>query len=248
MNIEDRDDSEIPEDPQFNKRDDIPEDLDLDRSTDDKPADEEEPGRIIDEVPETENITEADVPDPSKDEVEAQALEANSRYWDLQDLVFAGRLSRTEDFLPGREVRLHTPDQGEIIWIGKRLDQEFGKLDPRIGVSSSYDDGIKLITLSVVVDDIDGEPVFSPASDIENPLNPNLSFADRELAIERKSMAVRKQWQYYYSWTVSRMYEVYRELLQEQEEALKLLPFYSRAGALQISARKSTITLSIIPG
>ena len=204
--------------------------LDPEKKSEEPPSDSSEESRHFDEVPEVENLSQEDTPDPSKDTVNDEALQANSRYWSVQDLAYAGRLEKTTEFLPGRTVRLHTPDIGELIWIGKRLDLEFGKIDPRVGISSSYDEGIKLITLAVVVNDIDGEPVYSPTSDIENPLNPNLSAIDREVAIERKHNAIRRKWQTWYPFVIGCIFDVYRELLIEQEEAQKLLPFYSAAG------------------
>jgi hypothetical protein len=196
------------------------------------PSEEDRPPRQISEVPSPENITPEDVPDPYKgDEVDEEALKANEKYHLLDELIYAGRLSKHAEFLPGRFVRLHTPDTGEVIAYGKIMDEEFGKLTPAAGISASYDDGIKEVMLSIVIDDLDNTAVFTPASDFENPMNPALNRGDRQLAIMRKSDAVRgSKLQFYVPWVQDCIYHVYRELLAEQEAALRLLPFYSRAG------------------
>jgi hypothetical protein len=232
--------------------DDRPEDEKVDRGNFDPPEepmpgneidgqsdsseDQEEP-RHFDEVPEAKNLRPEDIPDPTRgDTVEKDALQANAVYFDTSDLAMAGRLAGTYEFLPGRMVRFHTPDDGEVIWIGKAMDREFGKLTPQVGVSSSYDNGVQLITLSIVVDYIDSEPVYEALSDFEDPQNSLLSWADRERALERKSNVVRNAWQYHNSWVHDRMYQCYRHLLERQREALLILPFFSAAGVKSLDS------------
>lgn len=193
----------------------------------------EDPGRIFEEVPEPEEIkTPDDLPRYGKDDVTDEALVADlQRYWDTQELVYAGRITVTELFLPGRKVTMHTLDQGEIDWVGKQMDLEYGKLSPQVGVSSSYNEGVRLLTLSVAVQEIDGVSVYEPEGGLFDPLNPDLSFDQRKIAIERKSNAVRNEWQFWNAWVVRRMFDqVYRPLMVRAERGLSMLPFYSPTG------------------
>lgn len=207
---------------------------------DDQDKKKVEPPKVYHDIPDTDEMERDDIPDPLKDIVTDEALEANRRYHETQELAYAGRLNKTIEYLPGRTVRFHTPDQGERIFIGKAIDQEFGRLDPRVGISASYDDGVKLITLSVVVDELDAELVYAPAKPIEDPMNAQLSYADRQLAIQKKCNVVRKTWQYWYDAGIENIWREYRALLQLQREAAMLLPFYSPTGERQEDFRTTS--------
>ncbi len=191
---------------------------------------EESPSKVIDKIPEPEDIKSEDVPNPHKDEVPDEVLLANEKYWSTKNLALAGRLQESFEFLPGRSVELHTLDQAETIFVGKQVDTEFGRLDPRVGVSSAYDDGHRLITLSIAAIRLDGEEVYTPTSDLEDPMNADLSYHNRQLALAKKSAIVRRKWSTFNPQVIAIMFMKYQELVQMKREAISILPFYSLTG------------------
>ncbi len=202
------------------------------------PETEEErevPPRTIDEIPEDPSDEEPQ-PRPGIDTVTDRALKMHTRYHQTQELIWAGRsdnvsfYGNTQEFLPGRTIRYHNPDAGEWDAIGRIVDEEYGRLDPRVGVSASFTQGLRIVTLSVVVDEIDGDPVFSHLSAKENPSNPDLSVIERYDALKKKSRVVRRSWQYHNPYVFDRIWSLYEEFLNDHKEAMYLLPFYSATG------------------
>lgn len=183
------------------------------------------------EPPEEEEQVQEEV-DPLQelDDDEEKALLDNRHYWDTKDLAFAGRLNETYEFMPGRHVTLHTLDAGEQIYIGKVLDREFGKVSFADGIGSSYDIGLKIITLSLAIDYIDGEKVYEPMEEKEDVYSDELSISQREKALDKKSRLMRRKMQTWMPWVTDKVYGKYLELLERQEAALKLLPFFSDRG------------------
>lgn len=163
---------------------------------------------------------------------ESKALTDNQHYWESRNLAFAGKLSDTQEFLPGNKVTVHTLDTAEQIYIGKVMDEEFGKITQFSGLPSSYDIGLKCLTLSLAIDKLNGEYMYSPVSAKEDAYNSDLSYHDRELALAKKSRAIRDVLHTWYPNTINEIYKCYRSLLERQDEAQKLLPFYSVTGQL----------------
>lgn len=174
-------------------------------------------------------------------EEEAKALRDNAAYWESRELAFAGRLADTFEFLPGRRVSIHTLDAGEQIFLGKVLDGEFGKIGAIAGMPTelpnSYQIGVQIITLSLAIDQLDGEPVYVPLNDKEDVYNDELSVNEREAALAKKSLLVRRKMQTWFPPVIKLAYRKYLDLGERQDAAVELLPFYSATGQLLPNSR-----------
>ncbi len=169
----------------------------------------------------------ADAPLTSEED---QALRDNKAYWNTKELGFAGKIKDQFEFLPGHVAELHTLDSAEELLLGKILDREFGKVN-QIVQGSSYQDGLRIITLSLAIDTYNGQPLWKPISEDEDVAYDNsVSIFAREQSLEKKSESARRPLHGWYSGSIKALWRDYHKLVDRKEAAVELLPLYSDRG------------------